>query len=435
MDSDPVGSCLIILIVSYLLSTFFSIIKIVFLSIDKNSLPADNERLRYYASKIEDIQEKLTFLNATVSFGKTLTNTVFAICAHFIAASLYPRAPWYQPVILSGAFSLVVLATFAYTIPRAFAMRFNVNLAPILFLVYNFFHALFYFFISCLTALQSGLLKLLHYDERLSFLSREERTRMSHMNGDDEGLDEEEKEMIHSIFELGDTTVEEIMVPRIEVKGLDVNTDFETVLSVIKDAGHSRIPVYKENIDNIIGILYAKDVLGWVSDNPEGTFELIKLVKKANFVPTGKKIDDLMAEFKRKQIHIAIVVDEYGGTAGLVTLEDILEEIVGEIQDEYDEEEQPIIQISPNIYHVDPHMDLDDLAEELDIDLDLEEADYNTLGGLIYHEHGDVPQENTEIEYNGLKLIVLKMDSQRIEKVQVEIIREAPKQNGKPEEF
>jgi CBS domain containing-hemolysin-like protein len=193
---------------------------------------------------------------------------------------------------------------------------------------------------------------------------------------------------------------------------------------VINEEAHSRIPVFKGTIDTIVGILYTKDVLSWISQHTPEEWTLETLIKKPHFVPAGKKIDDLLAELKNKQVHLAIVVDEYGGTAGIVTMEDILEEIVGEIQDEYDREEEPIVKISENSFLVDPQIDLHDLEEELGIALDLEEADYNTLGGLIYHEYGDVPTENTTIEHNGMKIVILKMDNQRIEKVQVDVIRQ-----------
>jgi putative hemolysin len=136
----------------------------------------------------------------------------------------------------------------------------------------------------------------------------------------------------------------------------------------------------------------------------------------------SKKVDGLMREFKKDHIHIAVVVDEYGGTAGIVTMEDILEEIVGEIHDEYDLEEKPIVQIAKNLYRIDPHIDLTDLSEKFNIILAPEDADYTTLSGLIYHECGTIPSENTEFEFNGVRIKVLKMDNQRIEKVQIEIL-------------
>jgi len=227
--------------------------------------------------------------------------------------------------------------------------------------------------------------------------------------------------MIHSIFELGETTVKEIMVPRIDVKGLDIQTNFSTTLKTVSSWGHSRIPVYEENIDSIIGILYAKDLLEWVERPSPQEWALSSMIKKPHFVPLGKPVDEMLKEFKQKHIHIAIVVDEYGGTAGLVTMEDILEEIVGEIHDEYDTEINPIVKTGDSTYLIDPHLDLHDLTEELNIALDVDDAEYNTLSGLIYHEYGDIPQKNTEFNYKGLHIKVMEMDNQRIEKVQVSL--------------
>jgi CBS domain containing-hemolysin-like protein len=173
-----------------------------------------------------------------------------------------------------------------------------------------------------------------------------------------------------------------------------------------------------------MGILYAKEVLTWISENAPQSWDLNDIIKKPHFVPMSKKVDDLMREFKKDHIHIAVVVDEYGGTAGIVTMEDILEEIVGEIHDEYDSEEKPIIQIAKNAFRVDPHIDLADLSEKLKIPLlpDASEVDYTTLSGLIYHECGTIPTENTSFEFKGLRIKIMKMDNQRIEKVEIEIL-------------
>jgi CBS domain containing-hemolysin-like protein len=411
------------LVATFFLSSFFSVVKIIFHTLDRNVVPADNDRLRYIVGKIEDIHKSDSLLGVTVAIGKTLANVAFSIVSFLLIVSLSPDRSTAAAFGLTIAWTVVILSVGAYAVPRSLAMRYALAFAPAVYSLYGFTKAVLVFLSWPVDALQRGLLKLLHYDQRFAFLSEEEKHRMQEGGNDEQALDEEEKEMIHSIFEMGETTVKEIMVPRIDMKALEVNTDFKTVLSTIKQAGHSRIPVYRDNIDSIVGILYAKDILGWLHDNPHGTFHLESLLKKPHFVPNSKMIDDLMRELKKKQVHLAIVVDEYGGTAGLVTMEDILEEIVGEIQDEYDVEEEPIVQISTALYHIDPHMGLDDLMERLDLSLDLEEAEYNTLGGLIYHEFGDVPQEGTEFEFQGLRLRVLEMDGQRIEKVEVEILQ------------
>jgi len=233
--------------------------------------------------------------------------------------------------------------------------------------------------------------------------------------GEEEGvIEEEEKEMIYSIFEFGETMAREIMVPRIDIVALEVGTPFGEALDTVIQAGHSRIPVYEETIDNIVGLLYAKDLLAHLRDGgPEPS--LRDLLRPAYFVPETKMVDDLLREMQQRRTHMAIVVDEYGGTAGLVTVEDILEEIVGEIQDEYDVEEPIFEQIGEREYLLDARMSLDDVNALLGTDLPTEEAD--TLGGLIYVTLGRVPSPGDRLEVNGLRIEVLTVTGRRIGKV------------------
>lgn len=428
MDSDPYVAYIIGLILFYTTSTFFSVVKIIFSLTDKNSLPVDNDRLRYFASKIEDILENKVLFSSTVSFGKNIANAGFSILAYCLCTVLLPDYSHLQLIIISLSISVVILSVFAHAIPRAFALYFFQNFLTFAYMLFSFFNFILSVFSKIITGIHNGVLKLLKYDEKFAFLSEEEKLRLADNSDSEEALDEEEKEMIRNIFELGETSVQEIMVPRIDIKGLDINTDYHTVLITIKEAGHSRIPVYKETIDSIVGILYAKDILSWLSnnpgENPEKNWNLEKLLKEPMFIPNIKKLDDLMADLKKNHIHMAIVVDEYGGTDGMVTMEDILEEIVGEIQDEYDTEADPVIQISENIYHIEPHIELDDLTERINVTFNDENIEYNTLSGLFYHEYGDVPKENTEFEFNGLRLKILRMDNQRIEKMECEVLRD-----------
>ncbi len=428
MEGDPSASFFVTgLLVTFLLSMLFSSIKIIFSSIDKNTIPVDDENLRYYASKVEDILENRALFNSTVSFGRTVANVLFAILCYMFSRYLFPNLVVYQTILISFLFSAIVLSLFAYEIPRAFAMRFYRTYFPVAYSTYKIFSWLFLPLASLFNWIHNWLLTLLKYDKKLSFLSDEEQARITEPS-DTESLDEEEREMIRSIFDLGETTVDEIMIPRIDIKGISEDSDLTAILNIIREEGHSRFPVYKETIDSITGILYVKDILSWLSENDITNWNLSDVLKKPHYVPVGKKVNDLMREFKKKHLHMAIVVDEYGGTGGLVTMEDILEEIVGDIQDEYDEEEMEVVQIAENVYIIDPHIDLQDLNDELDINIETEDVDYTTLGGLIYHEYGDVPHENTELEYEGLKITVLKMDNQRIEKVKVEVLRRPSKQ-------
>ncbi len=414
----------IILLFAFVLSSCFAVIKIVLFSLNRNSLAPDQERLRYYASKIEALHENRPRFDGIVSFGRVLSITLFGLYTHRLMSGFYPEMGPTSTRFLSLGASSIVLGLFAYSIPRAFARRYYESWVPLVYILYSVASWLLMPLVATMLAVHDGLLKLMKYDGKLAFLSSEDKSRMNDGENGEEGLDEEEREMIRSIFELGETTVGEIMVPRIDIKALEMGTDLQTVLRLVREDGHSRLPVFRETIDSIAGILYVKDIIGWLSEHGSDSWDIAALIKTPHFVPTGKKIDDLMADFKRKHIHIAVVVDEYGGTAGVVTMEDILEEIVGEIQDEYDEEELPFVKVSDNTYHVDPHIDLHDLGEEIGMNFDLEEIDFNTLGGLIYHEHGDVPEAGTTIEYEGLQLRVLGMDGQRIKKVELTVPRE-----------
>jgi len=234
--------------------------------------------------------------------------------------------------------------------------------------------------------------------------------------GQEEGvLEQEEQKMIVSIFRLGDTLVREIMVPRIDLLALEVHTPLDEALDAIKQAGHSRVPVFKDSVDNILGLLYAKDLLGIWREGKHDIF-LSDHLRQAYFVPEAKKADELLAELQAKRIHMAIVVDEYGGVAGLVTLEDIVEEIVGEIRDEYDQAEELLYQaINEHEYLFQGRIDLDDFNDIMGTELPNSEAD--TLSGLIYSRIGRVPTAGDNVQVNDLQLTVEQVSGQRIRKV------------------
>jgi len=233
-----------------------------------------------------------------------------------------------------------------------------------------------------------------------------------------EELEEEEREMIQGIFEFADTTVKEVMVPRIDVISANLENSVEEVLELIVKYGHSRIPLYDRKIDNIVGIIYAKDLLQNLYQKGKD-FQLRKVARKAYFVPESKGINELLREFKKKKIHMAVVVDEYGGTAGLVTLEDLLEEIVGEIQDEYDREEQLVTPLTEGTFTVGAMVSIDDLNEQLEIDLPTE--DYETLGGFLYDLADSIPQEGTQLAYEGIKFLITEVKGQRITKIELKL--------------
>ncbi|MBT4002228.1 MAG: HlyC/CorC family transporter [Chloroflexi bacterium] len=230
-------------------------------------------------------------------------------------------------------------------------------------------------------------------------------------------IEKDESEMIHSVFRFDDTLVREIMVPRVDILTLDANTPIEKAADVVLASGFSRVPVYKNQIDNIIGMLYTKDMLKvWRQGN--GIDSLSELLRSAYFIPETKKVDELLDEMQSRRIHIAVVIDEYGGVAGLVTLEDIVEEIFGEIEDEFDEEEEaPYKQISKNEFLFNGNVLLVEVNELLGSRLEVEDTD--TIGGLIYARTGHVPGIGESLVENELKITVEQIDDRRILKVRV----------------
>ena len=226
--------------------------------------------------------------------------------------------------------------------------------------------------------------------------------------------------MINAVIELGERRVHEVMVPRVAIAALGSEATLEEAIDLVVEVGHSRIPVYRESIDDIVGILYAKDLLPYLKPDAGPRPALRKLLRPPVLVPESMTIDDLLHEFQRRKVHIAVVLDEYGGTAGLVTIEDLLEEIVGEIQDEYDVEEPMVVRLSDHEARVDGRADVDELLELFDLDLELEDAEeYDTVGGLLYHRVGGVPAPGDSVEVDGLRLTVESTDGRRVGKVLV----------------
>jgi len=231
-------------------------------------------------------------------------------------------------------------------------------------------------------------------------------------------VDREEQKMIEKVLELSETTAGEIMTPRTDIVAVELNSDLQTVLETINSAGHTRVPVYEENIDNIIGLIYAKDLLTEVGKGT-GDFKLRDKIRDAYFVPETKPLRVLLHEFQNQKLHIAVVLDEYGGTAGIVTLEDILEELVGEITDEYEKAPpEPIMKIDPNTVEVDARTYVDDLNDELESNLP-EDEDYDTIGGFVFSHLGYIPKAGDSFDYKDLKFTITSAEARRIKRIRI----------------
>ncbi len=237
-------------------------------------------------------------------------------------------------------------------------------------------------------------------------------------------LERKEQEMISSIFELGEKTVAEVMVPRTDIVGLDVETSPQELLDRITTVGHSRIPVYEGSADNIIGILYVKDVFRRIARG-DRQLELRQFLRPAMFVPETKKVDALLREMQRDKVHIAIVVDEYGGTAGLVTIEDLVEEIVGEIRDEYDVEHELVLPVSEHEALMDARVPFEDVRETFALEVRPTEA-YDTLGGFVTAQLGRFPRQGESFEAAGARFVVETIEGKRIRRVRVTRLQPSP---------
>jgi len=249
--------------------------------------------------------------------------------------------------------------------------------------------------------------------------------------GEEEGaVDPEERKMIEAVIERRSTTVGQIMTPRTEIVALGADASIEAIKENIKEHGHSRVPVYERNLDNIVGMLYVKDLLQFLDEMP-CDFSIHSIMRPCYFVPENKLLRDLFAEFRGKKLHVAIVLDEYGGTLGLITFEDLIEEIVGEIADEYESPEPPLIKkLDANTLEIDGRMRVDDLNEEYSIHLP-ESEDYETIGGFLFSSLGRIPGSGETFQYDDLLFTVVEVTERKIGQIRLELLaRHADQRKG-----
>ncbi len=334
----------------------------------------------------------------------------------------------FSEVISTVALSIVVLI-FCEITPKTAAVQNPEVVARFLLRPVEIFSAILKYVVIALTAITSGMLRAFGVDasRRGPFLTEDELRLMVEV-GEEEGvLEEEEREMIHNVFDLGDTFAREVMVPRIDMVTVEADDALDEATQIIVQGGFSRIPVYDDTINDIIGVLYAKDLLRVLATGqaPQKIRQLP--LRSAYFVPESKRLDDLLHEMQRQRVHMAVVVDEYGAVVGLVTIEDLVEEIIGDIKDEYDKEEQIFERVSETEFLVDAKISVDELNDLIDADLPAE--DYDTLGGFVYTQLDKIPAVGDVVTYKDLTITVLGTKGRRVTKVK--IVREpAPDVSG-----
>ena len=406
---------LIILIISLILCAMASAAETALTSISRIKLKNLVEEGDKKALEIESLISKPNVFLSTI----LVVNSVAVIIASSMTTVLALRFfPNYGELIGTILISLVVLI-FCEITPKTTAVQNPIRWARILVNPVRVAAWLLHPLIIALSTITNTLVRLMggQMKHRGPFVTEEELRLLVNV-GEEEGvLEEEETDMIHSIFEFADTTVREVMIPRIDMVTLESDATVDEAVDLALQGGFSRIPVYEESIDNIIGVLFTKDMLKQLREG-HNSLPIRELLRPAYFVPESKKLDDLLHEIRQKRTHMAIVVDEYGSVAGLVTIEDLVEEIVGDIQDEYDREENLYEQVSQFEYIFDAKINLDEFNELMNTDL--ENEGYDTLGGFLLGQLDKIPVAGDTITFKNLTFTVLTTRGLRITKVKVE---------------
>lgn len=433
MKGDP-ASTILLIVVFVLLTGFFAAAEISLISVRRTRIRQLVEEGNKAAKTVQRLLDNPTRFMATVQIGVTfigflasavgavsLAQPLSAILAKSGVAVIAQHSlgiAVFLVTLIVGFFTLVV----GEVAPKSLALQHAERAALLFGRIINIISIIMLPFVKLVTFSSDALVRPFGGHVRFSApIVTEEELKMLVEAGEEEGvLEEEEKEMIHSIFEFTDTVARQVMVPRIDMKCAEVNDGVTELLNVIVRYGHSRIPIYEDNVDNVIGIVHAKDLLPVLARELHES-DIRAVMRPAYFIPEAKKVDELMAEFKRSKNQMAIVRDEYGGTAGLVTLEDLLEEIVGDIMDEYDVEERMIDVVDSDHAVVSARMDVDDLNEQMELNIP-ESEEYETIGGFVFGLFGRQPLEGEFVEHEGVKFIVKALDAGRLHKI--EIVRE-----------
>jgi putative hemolysin len=417
-----------------LLSMLFSAAETALIGINSSELNELKDQKNKNLLKITEIVTlRSEFLLMTLLLANNLTNISIATIAAVMTMNVFAGSGLENYAMLFEVLVIgVVILLLGEIIPKSYSIRnkkaFIMRFYPPILLFYYLLYPLTFI----ISSVVSGFVGKFRHTEGSTEYTRKDIENLMEVGGEDGVLEEDEKNMINSIFEFGDKTAKEIMIPRVDMISIPEDISSNELFEFINKNNFSRIPVYKDNIDNITGILYIKDLLRQSKSSGE-EFSIAKIVREVTFIPESKEISDLLKMFQREKTHIAIVVDEYGGTAGLITLEDIIEEIVGEIQDEFDDEERLFRKTGEHTYEFDAKIPLDDLREILDIDLP-ENEDYESLGGYLYDIFGEVPEKESRKTLDGYTFTILSVHKQRIGWVKIEKVQDKNEQNGKNQE-
>ena len=404
-------------------SAFFSGSEVALFTIEKRKIKDQFKKHKLLLSYLNILLDRPRKLLVTILVGNTVANVAASIVAVTLAIDLAPVIGLAKELAIS--LQIVVLTIlvllFSELLPKVFASRNPVLFTKITIVPMYWINVLIYPVSEALAELIKATTSKIKIDKTKTVLTKQEISDLSDIGQEKGTLEEEEQELIKSIVSFRQKVAGEIMTPRVDINAISNKFTLGEIVEIINETGHSRFPLYLDDLDNIIGILYAKDILPFLkTEKSNEIVQLSKIARKAMFVPKEKKVDDLLREFQKRKMHIAIVVDEFGGTSGLITMEDIIEEVVGEIWDEYDREEDSIKEVSDDKFMVLGKTPINEINDVIGVEVINEESDFETVGGFVFKTAGFIPKEGYNFKTGDYTFTVKEVLRKRIKKVLIE---------------
>jgi putative hemolysin len=397
----------------FVFSAFFSGSETALMSIDKLRVKYLVQKNRRGAQKLDALLSRPDHLLGAILVGNNLVNIAASVFATTFFVGLYGE----QGELLTILILTPLLLILSEVCPKTYAAQYPEKVSFLVLRPIIFGMTILMPVVWLVTGVSRLLTRFIKGEEERPIISEDEIRSIIRVGEETGVVAKEQRRMLHGIFELSQIRVRDVMIPRTEVAGIDLNTPFADVLRLAQRARHSRFPVFEESLDNVVGIIHSKDILNYV-DRPQ-EFSIREVARPPYFVPESKPIETLLQSFLKKRVHLAVVVDEYGGVEGIVTLEDIVEEIVGEIQDEYDVEEVLIREIAPGRYLVDGSTSLRSINRRFGLQLSEEHA--NTLAGFLLRTMGTIPEEGDSCVSDGTRFIVRKVADRRVEEIEMHL--------------
>lgn len=414
----------IILVIMIILSAFFSASETAFSSVNLIRLRQYAEDGRSGAKKALNVAERFDEVLLAILIGNNIVNLASASLATIVATEVLNLGASGGPI--ATAVMTVLIIIFGEILPKSYAKENSESLALSIGSIYYYMIIIMKPLIKIFMVLKEFVAKLYRKKEDEPSVTEDELNVIIDTMEEEGVLQQDEVEMLQSVLDLSETFVKDIMTPRVDVVAVSIHDSNEEIKNVFLEEKYSRIPVYDESRDNIVGILYERDLFSAIIE--KGSVDKVsvsEIMRDPMYVSYTMRVSDLLTRLQFEKQHLAIVADEYGGTAGLVTMEDVLEEVVGEIYDEHDEEEQLIVKKNDTLYEVKADIELDELFDVMDVELDIPEDAYS-LGSWMYSKIEDIPNVGDMYQYHHLVFTIIEVEDRRIKRMKIELMEEQP---------